>query len=145
MCARLNHHIPTLKLTTLTPSLKLTTPSANLHLQVDLSHSHSHNPSPPCPYPPHFHSHPRTYNSTYSSTFTSPSPSSWSQIVRKHSESPTKPPLIVKMDELCGAICRYFYPSVVSGTLTLTLTLTFAVTIVLKWQAGYSWRDVKCV
>ena len=29
-CARLNYHIPALKLTTLTPSIKLTEPSANL-------------------------------------------------------------------------------------------------------------------
>ena len=31
------------------------------------------------------------------------------QVVRKQSSSKMKPPLIVKMDELCGAICRYFY------------------------------------
>ena len=47
------------------------------------------------------------------------------------------PPLIIKMDELCGAICRYYYAAVVRETailtLTLTLTLTYAVTITLQW------------
>jgi len=41
------------------------------------------------------------------------------EVVRKHSSSQkkTKPPLIVKMDELCGAICRYFYPGQALGLL----------------------------
>ena len=38
----------------------------------------------------------------------------WPQEVRKHSADKTKPALIIKMDALCSAICRYYYPIVVS-------------------------------
>ena len=34
--------------------------------------------------------------------------------MRKHSAQPTKPTLIIKMDALCGAIWRYYYPLFVS-------------------------------
>ena len=133
-------HTPTLKVTTLTPSITLshTLRKPDPHSQVILTH---------IPTLTLLHPHaPKSRTLTLTLTFTatlklttrttlapslsaSLSPSSWPQIVHKHSESPSKPPLIVKMDELCGAICRYHYPAAVSGA----LTLTFAVAITLDW------------
>ena len=131
-------HTPTLKVTTLTPSITLshTLRKPDPHSQVILTHI----PTLTLLHPDDRKSRTLTLTLIFTATLKLttlttlapslaplPSPSSWSQIVRKHSKSATKPPLIVKMDELCGAICRYNYPFLVSGTISLTLTLTFAV------------------
>ena len=36
------------------------------------------------------------------------------QVVSHYSTSAAKPPLVIKVDELCDAICRYYYPLQVS-------------------------------
>ena len=73
-----------------------------------------------------------------------------SQVVKAQSAYQlTKPALVIKMDSLCGAIWRYYYPQVVSRTLNpnpnlalalalaLTLTLAFTRTLAL---CGAIWR-----
>lgn len=59
------------------------------------------------------------------------------QIVRQYSESQTKPVLILKMDELCGAICYYFYPCVVSGIFAGKILIEFGDRV--KLRLGFIW------
>ena len=62
-----------------------------IHLQL---HMHIHH----APHTVHIHLH------------------AWPQVVHRHSIGKTKPALLIKMDDLCVAIWRYYYPQMVSGT-----------------------------
>jgi len=41
------------------------------------------------------------------------------QVVSHYSTSAAKPPLVVKVDELCDAICRYYYPLQIPAVISI--------------------------